>query len=260
MNTLKRLRLLIRRLRDPDAGCVWNRAQNFQSIVPYTIEEAYEVSDAVESEAWSRLPEELGDLLYQVLYLCELGQEEERFTLDSVMDALELKILRRNPGLVDEHVSSGEKLDTSLEWSEIKSADRRQKGMFSALDDIPNTLPSVLASKKIQERVASAGFEPHDIDSSLAKTKQELTGSKVLSESHRSDSLRMEGLGDLMFTLVKIGLDERIDLDSALRKANKNFERRFRKVEKQLDLLGVTFHEVCPTKLKELWCDTKTLK
>jgi len=260
MNTLKRLRLLIRRLRDPDNGCVWNRAQNFQSIVPYTIEEAYEVSDVVENEAWSRLPEELGDLLYQVLYLCELGEAEERFTLDSVMDALELKILRRNPDLADEYMSSGEKLDTSLGWSEIKSADRRQKGMFSALDDIPKTLPSVLASKKMQERVRNSGFEPHDIDSSLAKTKQELTGLKVLSESHRSDSLSTDGLGDLMFALVNIGLDERIDLDSALRKANKSFERRFRKVEKELDLLGVTFHEVCPTKLKELWSDTKTLK
>lgn len=259
MNTLKRLRLLIRRLRDPDTGCVWNRAQNFQSIVPYTIEEAYEVSDLVENEAWSRLPEELGDLLYQVLYLCELGEEEERFTLDSVMDALELKILRRNPDLVDEHMSSGEKFDTSLEWSEIKSADRRQKGMFSELDDIPNALPSLLASKKMQERVASSGFEPHDIDSSLAKTKQELTGLKVLSESYRSDSLSTTGLGDLMFTLVNIGLDEHIDLETALRKANKIFERRFRKVERELDLLGTTFHEVCPIKLKELWSDTSSI-
>ena len=132
MNTLERLRQLIHKLRDPHTGCVWNRIQNFQSIVPYTIEEAYEVSDVVENEAWCRLPEELGDLLYQVLYLCELGEEEERFTLDSVMDALELKILRRNPDLVDEYMSSGEKLDTSLGWSEIKSADRRQKG-FRAL-------------------------------------------------------------------------------------------------------------------------------
>ena len=148
MNTLERLKQLIRKLRDRHTGCVWNRAQNFQSIVPYTIEEAYEVSDAVVNEAWTRLPEELGDLLYQVLYLCELGEEEERFTLDSVMDALELKLLRRNPGLVREQMSSKEKFDTSLRWSEIKSADRKRKGMLSELDDIPSTLPSVLASKK----------------------------------------------------------------------------------------------------------------
>lgn len=257
MNTLERLKQLIRKLRDRHTGCVWNRAQNFQSIVPYTIEEAYEVSDAVVNEAWTRLPEELGDLLYQVLYLCELGEEEERFTLDSVMDALELKLLRRNPGLVSEQMSSKEKFDTSLRWSEIKSADRKKKGMHSKLDDIPSTLPSVLASKKIQERVASMGFEPHVIDSSRQKIKQELIGLNILSRRYKSGSLSSEKIGELMFALVNIGLDERIDLDSALRKVNKSFECRFRKVEKELDLLGVTFQEVCSAKLKELWDGTE---
>ena len=253
MNTLERLRQLIRKLRDPHTGCVWNRIQNFQSIVPYTIEEAYEVSDVVENENWSRLPEEIGDLLYQVLYLCELGEEEDQFTLDSVMDALELKLLRRNPGLVDEPISTDEHMNTSLRWSEIKSADRKRKGMLSELDDIPSTLPSVLASKKMQERVASLGFEPYVIDASWSRTKQELIGLKVLSGQYESDSSSSEKYGELMFALVNIGLDEHIDLESALRKANKNFESRFRRVEKELALLGLTFQEVCPTKLKELW-------
>ena len=257
MNTLGRLRQLIRKLRDPNTGCVWNRIQNFQSIVPYTIEEAYEVSDVVENEAWSRLPEEIGDLLYQVLYLCELGQEEGKFTLDSVMDGLELKLSRRNPGLVDEPVSTGEHMNTSLRWSEIKSADRKRKGMLSELDDIPNSLPSVLASKKIQERVASIGFEPHVIDSSQRKIKQELIDLKILSRQYKSGSSSSEKFGELMFALINIGLDEHVDLDSALRKANKDFECRFRKVERELALLGVTFQEVCPAKLKELWDATE---
>ena len=164
---------IVEKLRAPD-GCPWDKEQTHESLLPYFIEEAYEVSDVVENEAWTRLPEELGDLLYQVLYLCELGEEEERFTLGSVMEALELKILRRNPGLVDEPISRSEHMNTSLRWSEIKSADRKRKGMLSELDDIPNALPSVLASKKMQERVASIGFEPHVIDSSARKMKQEL--------------------------------------------------------------------------------------
>ncbi len=135
-------------------------------------------------------------------------------------------------------LSSGEKLDTSLDGQRLNQLIAGKKGCSAHSMIYQIRSHPVLASKKMQERVASSGFEPHDIDSSLAKTKQELTGLKVLSESHRSDSLSTEGLGDLMFTLVNIGLDERIDLDSALRKANKSFERRFRKVEKNLIYLA----------------------
>jgi MazG family protein len=256
MNTLTRIRNLIRKLRDPESGCVWNQAQNFQSIVPFTIEEAYEVSDAVHDEAWSHLVEELGDLLYQVLYLCELGEEEGWFTFDSVTNALERKILRRNPAIFDEDGSSEKKTNTSLGWSRIKSADRKNEGMTSELDNIPNTLPSVLVAKKIQERVASAGFESHTVDRSRRKMKKALITVKSQCIRDSSECSGSDELGDLMFALVNIGLDAHIDLDDALRKTNKNFERRFRRVEKELESLGETFQEVSTAKLEELWNDT----
>jgi ATP diphosphatase len=258
MNNLRRLRELIRELRDPDTGCLWNRAQNFKSIVPYVIEEAYEVSDVVENEDWSHLPRELGDLLYQVLYLSQLGEEEGRFTFDSVVGALELKILRRNPEITGAQISSEDNLNTSLRWSEIKLEEREEEGMYSMLDDIPNTLPSVLAAKKIQERVESIGFELHCVDVAMGKDKEGLIGLKSGSEKSSSDCLGSEDLGALMFALINIGLDQRIDLDSALRKVNKNVERRFRKIEEELELLGVTFQEISLAKLRKLWDDTKS--
>ncbi len=174
MRKLKNVRRLLRRLRDPVHGCDWNKHQTFESVVPYTVEEAYEVADAVERGDWLGLPDELGDLLYQVLYLCDLGESEGRFTFEYVLNKLEAKIVDRNPHVF--RTANQKYLNTSngLRWEQTKSVTRKKAGISSELDNIPKKLPIMSKAKKMQARAAGVGFDWPDRKGVWAKVEEEL--------------------------------------------------------------------------------------
>jgi len=257
MTDVNRVRGLLRKLRDPQNGSSWNQKQSFQSIVPYTIEEAYEVADAIEEGNWSSLSGELGDLLYHVLYFCELGEAKEYFTFESVLVELENKVITRNPDIFKSTSSKTKSIDSSRSWEEGKAIDRRKAGMTSELDDIPKGLPATSVSKKIQSRVAGVGFDWPDIHGVLEKVEEELEELKVELHNNHSEAHLAEELGDLMFTLINFSRHASIDPESALRMANKKFERRFRALEEKIAASGLTFRSISNQKLNRLWEEVK---
>lgn len=227
---IDRLLAVMRRLRDPVHGCPWDIAQTFATIAPYTIEEAYEVADVIEREAWEELPGELGDLLLQVVYHAQLAAEAGLFGFDEVAAAIADKLVARHP-----HVFVAEEVRTaaaqSEHWEATKAAERAARaaakgGTASSLDDLPHGLPALTRALKLQKRAARAGFDWPDIRGVRAKINEELDELEQAAENERADEL-----GDLLFTLVNHARRLGIDPETALRRANAKFERRFRTME-----------------------------
>ena len=211
------------RLRDPDSGCPWDRAQDFASIAPYTIEEAYEVADAIARGAMAELCEELGDLLLQVVFHARMAEEAGAFALADVIDAICSKMERRHP-----HIFGGATADTAddvvARWEAIKAA---EKPRASPMDDIPLALPALTRAEKIQKRAARTGFDWPDATGARAKLAEELTE----LDAAATPEAQADELGDLLFSVVNLARHLRIDPEAALRAANAKFERRFRTIE-----------------------------
>ncbi len=257
MRKLKNVRRLLRRLRDPVHGCDWNKHQTFESVVPYTVEEAYEVADAVERGDWLGLPDELGDLLYQVLYLCDLGESEGRFTFEYVLNKLEAKIVDRNPHVF--RTANQKYLNTSngLRWEQTKSVTRKKAGISSELDNIPKKLPIMSKAKKMQARAAGVGFDWPDRKGVWAKVEEELNELQVELLKESPQEMVAEELGDLMFTLISLGRHVSVDAESALRQATTKFENRFRAMEAKMTDSKLNFRTISVTELDNLWNDAK---
>jgi ATP diphosphatase len=244
MYTLQDLLNLMARLRDPQHGCPWDVKQTYASIVPFTLEEAYEVADAIEREDFEHLQGELGDLLFQVVYYSQLAREEGRFEFDGVVDGITRKLIRRHPHVfptgdlyaaldtprLDEH-------QVKQRWEEIKAQERAEKGgvgdQLSLLDDVPAALPALSRAAKLQKRAAVVGFDWPGPLPVLDKVREELD--EVLQAMAEDDAPAVaEEVGDLLFSVVNLARHLKVDPENALRGANLKFDRRFRFIEQAL--------------------------
>lgn len=225
------------RLRDPETGCEWDTAQTFETIAPYTVEEAYEVADAINRGDLSDLKDELGDLLFQVVFHSRIAEEQSAFVFDDVANSISDKMETRHPHIFgSDSGTMGE-----ARWEALKAAERNDKGMNSAMDGVALALPALMRAQKLQKRAARTGFDWPDPSGSEAKISEEVSELKdATSETHR-----VEEAGDLLFAVVNFIRAYGIDAEAALKAANLKFERRFRSMENlaegsfdQLDLNG----------------------
>ena len=217
-NPLSRIRAIVGRLRDPESGCEWDRVQTFATIAPYTIEEAYEVADAIARGDMSALKDELGDLLFQVVLHARIAEQAGQFSLDDVAAAIADKMERRHPHLFGN-------APTRPDWETLKAAERADSG--SALDGVALALPALMRAEKLQKRAARTGFDWPDADGPRAKILEELD---EISRADTDDG-REDEVGDLLFAVVNLARHLRVDPEVALRRANAKFEKRFHAIE-----------------------------
>lgn len=242
---IERLVAIMARLRDPVSGCEWDTVQTFATIAPYTIEEAYEVADAIERADMADLKDELGDLLLQVVFHARMAEEAGDFALNDVIAAICDKMERRHPHIFGDAAEGGHYL-----WEHIKAAERGAKGAQSALDGVAVGLPALLRAEKLQKRAARTGFDWPDATGPRAKIDEELAE----VETAVSDAEREEEVGDLLFAVVNWARKLGVDPEAALRSANAKFERRFKAMEAADD----KFSERNLDEQEALWQATKT--
>lgn len=250
--TLDRLRAIMRALRDPQTGCPWDIEQDFASIAPYTIEEAYEVADAIERHDWPALQGELGDLLLQVVYHAQMAEEAGHFTLDDITRAISDKMVARHP-----HVFGDESRDKSADqqvadWEKIKSAERAARAQAGVLDDVALGLPALLRAVKLQKRAARVGFDWPDISQVLDKMLEE---ARELAEARDtlSEAEIAEEMGDLLFVMANLARHLSVDPEAALRAANTKFTRRFAAIEVALAAIGKRPQDSDLAEMDALW-------
>ena len=254
---IDRLLEIMVRLRDPVAGCPWDLQQDFRSIAPHTLEEAYEVADAIERGDLQALRDELGDLLFQVAFHSQLASERGAFAFDDVVDAICDKLTRRHP-----HVFGGvpvaDAAEQSRVWETLKAEERKALGQGNgALAGVPMALPALSRARKLGRRAADAGFDWPDASGPRAKIDEELAElDRVIDEGSNAGRLEAE-LGDLLFSVVNLARHLDIDPEAALRRANVRFERRYAHLEQALAARGIdpgtAGHEV----LDQLWVAAK---
>jgi nucleoside triphosphate diphosphatase len=242
---IERLVAIMARLRDPVDGCEWDRAQDFRSIAPYTIEEAYEVADACERGDLDELKDELGDLLLQVVFHSRVAEEIGAFTLADVVTAISDKMERRHPHIFGDTPNGGHHL-----WEQMKAEERAAKADGSALAGIALGLPALSRAEKIQKRAARTGFDWPDPTGPREKIDEELAE----VEASNDDMQRTEEIGDLLFATVNWARHLGVDAEAALRDANTKFERRFRAME---DLAGTSFPNLPLDEKEFLWGKVK---
>jgi nucleoside triphosphate diphosphatase len=276
---------IMARLRAP-GGCPWDREQTFDSIKPYTLEETYEVIEAIENRDWKELPGELGDLLLQVLFYSEMAKEDGRFSIDEVLDRLSDKLVSRHP-----HVFGEVKADTPQEvlrnWEALKAEEKKKNGsaetdagqQTSVLAGISSAMPALMAAHKISSRAANVGFDWPNIEQLFDKLTEETQELKIeiekfpapgpsphnrgiagSSENKVSEELRHQledEVGDLFFVLVNIARYLSLDPESALRKTNRKFKQRFQYIEQQLQTTGRSIHNATLEEMESLWQQAK---
>ena len=253
---MPRLLEIMRRLRDPETGCPWDIEQDFASIAPYTIEEAYEVADAIERQAWGELKGELGDLLLQSVYHTQMAEEAGMFSFDDVANAISDKMVARHP-----HVFGDESRDKSaeqqaLDWEQIKAAERAGKKETGVLDGVAKGLPALTRAIKLQNRAARVGFDWPTTDEVLDKIVEE---AQELREVQDADE-RFEEFGDLLFAMVNLGRHMGLDPEAALRAANAKFTRRFESIEAALAAQGKTPADSDLAEMDALWDAAKAVE
>lgn len=247
---------LMATLRDPQRGCPWDRQQSFATIAPYTIEEAYEVADAIEQRDMAALREELGDLLFQVVFHAQMASEAGHFAFADVVEAIVEKMVRRHPHVFsDAEVADAE--EQTHRWEAQKAQERAGKGQGeSVLDGVALGLPALLRAEKLQKRAARVGFDWPEVGGVLAKVREELH--EVEQELARHDEEGLQGeIGDLLFSVVNLARRSHIDAEHALRAANIKFERRFRAVEKSLTVQGKALSDCSLNEMNEAWEQVK---
>ena len=249
---IERLLEIMRRLRDPKNGCPWDIEQTFDTIAPYTIEEAYEVADAIERKDWPELEGELGDLLLQTVYHTAMGEEDGKFSFQSVVRAISNKMVARHP-----HVFGDESRDKSAEqqtrdWEAIKAAERAGKKQGGALDGVAVGLPSLLRAYKLQNRAARVGFDWPSTDQVIDKIQEE-AAELVEARDELTHEEMAEEFGDLMFVMANLARHLKIEPEEALRAANAKFTRRFEGVEAKLTEIGKTPAQSDLAEMDALW-------
>ena len=252
---LERLLEIMARLRDPAHGCPWDLEQDFRSIAPHTIEEAYEVVDAIERADLPALRDELGDLLFQVAFHARLASETGAFAFDDVVAAICDKLVRRHPHVFGDVVVADSTEQTHA-WERMKQEERAVRGQAGALADVPIGLPALTRARKLGARAAAAGFDWPDAAGPRAKVDEEL------AELDRAaviggPAAREAELGDLLFSVVNLARHLQVDPEVALRRANERFVRRYRHVEIELSRLGQTAAGASTELLDRLWAAAK---
>ena len=251
---------IMERLRDPETGCPWDVEQTFSSIAPHTIEEAYEVADAIDSGDMDGLKDELGDLLFQVVFYSQMAKEENIFNFDDIAATISEKMIRRHPhvfGDGDLQINSAHQQTEN--WENVKESERASKsdksdktGNKSAMDGVTRALPALLRALKLQKRAARVGFDWPDAAPVFEKFDEELEEIKVEIKSGDEKALESE-VGDLLFTCVNLARKLGVDSESALRHASNRFENRFRGIENILQGDGRSVDATPLDELEELW-------
>ena len=251
--SLEKLRWIMSELRNPETGCPWDIKQTFATIVPHTIEEAYEVADAIALEDFVELEKELGDLLFQVIFYSQLGEEQQVLSFDGVIESICEKLIRRHP-----HVFSDSELTTDAQikanWENEKAKERAQKNktkQLSILADIPKSLPALSQANKIQKRCAHVGFDWHNIDDVFAKVEEEVA--EVKAELATGGEPLNQELGDLMFAVVNLCRHAKQDPESLLRAANQKFSKRFEQVEQLAQNKNAQVQDFNVDELEAFW-------
>ena len=250
-----RLLEIMARLRSPEGGCPWDLEQTFKTIAPYTIEEAYEVADAIERGDMTELREELGDLLFQVAFHSRMAEEEGAFEAADVAAAINEKMVRRHPHVF---VASDERSsdDQIVAWEVVKAEERaakaKERGNASALDGVALSLPALLRAEKLQKRAARTGFDWTEADQIFDKLEEETEEVKEAIASGNADAV-MDEIGDLLFVAANLARRLKIDPEAALRQANSKFERRFRAMEALAADRGDDFSQLDLNAQENLW-------
>jgi ATP diphosphatase len=249
---MPRLLEIMRRLRDPETGCPWDIEQDFATIAPYTIEEAYEVADAIEREAWEELRGELGDLLFQSVFHAQMAEEKGLFSFQDVADTMSDKMVARHPHVFGDQSREKSAEQQTQDWETIKAAERAAKARGGVLDDVAIGLPALMRAEKLQKRAARVGFDwPHIgqvVDKiaeealELAEAREELPQEKIAEE-----------MGDLLFVMANLARHLKVDPETALRDANAKFVRRFHFIERELEARGKQPSESDLEEMDGLW-------
>ena len=253
---IDRLLAIMARLRDPEGGCPWDVEQTFRTIAPYTIEEAYEVADAIERDAMDELRGELGDLLFQVVFHARMAEEAGQFDFHDVARGISDKMEDRHPHVFGEATVADAAAQTTA-WETRKAAERAAAGSESALDGVPLPLPALTRAEKLGKRAARTGFDWANAEQVLAKVREETEEAAEELEAGRGDRLESE-IGDLLFSVVQLARHSGIDPETALRQTNSRFERRFRHLEASLAAEGRRPEDASLTELEALWQVAKT--
>jgi nucleoside triphosphate diphosphatase len=262
---IRRLIEIMAALRDPVSGCPWDVQQTFASIVPFTVEEAYEVADAIERGATEDLREELGDLLLQVVFHARMAEEAGLFDFGGVVEAITAKLVRRHP-----HVFGDAKAlspdDVKALWGRVKADEKRAKlastggqpqaPRSGALDGIPLALPALSRAMKLQEKAGKVGFDWNDVRAVLEKIREEIVEVEAEIAEGSAQALSNE-VGDLIFAAVNLARHLKVDPESALRSANAKFERRFAHIENRLAETGQTPESASLDEMERLWVEAK---
>ena len=275
MASIQRLLDVMARLRDPQRGCPWDLQQNFKTIAPYTVEEAYEVADAIERDHLPSLRDELGDLLFQVVFHSQMASEQGAFKFEDVVDAICDKMERRHPHVFGDASIANADAQT-LAWEELKRRERAEKKAgpehASVLDDVPVALPALTRANKLGKRAAQVGFEWSNVHGAVEKLDEEIAEFKAEVRSHvclqadaaatttegrRQHERLAAEIGDVLFCVVNVCRYLKIDPEQALKRTNGSFERRFRYVERGLAARGKTPQQATLAEMDQLWDEGK---
>ncbi|MDQ2092562.1 nucleoside triphosphate pyrophosphohydrolase [Rhodalgimonas zhirmunskyi] len=253
---MPRLVEIMRALRHPDTGCPWDLEQTFATIAPYTIEEAYEVADAIEREAWDELKGELGDLLFQSVFHAQMAEEKGLFTFDQVADTMSDKMVARHPHVFGNESNAKSAEQQTQDWEAIKARERAAKAQKGTLDGVAVGLPALLRAVKLQKRAARVGFDWPSTDQVLDKIEEE---ARELHEARTelTQTEIEEELGDLLFVIANLARHLDVDPEAALRAANAKFTRRFERIEALLAARGKTPHMSNLEEMDALWDQAK---
>ncbi|MGM0428761.1 MAG: nucleoside triphosphate pyrophosphohydrolase [Pseudomonadota bacterium] len=252
---MQQLQQVMEQLRDPEDGCPWDLKQNMTSLIPYTIEETYEVVDAIQSGNWQSIKDELGDLLFQVVFYAQLAREEQQFELDDIAAHTAGKLINRHPHVfgtdAERNLSDAE---IKTQWEQIKQQERTKKdAKGSVFDDIPSQLPSILKAAKLQKRAASVGFDWTESEPVYAKVDEEI---EEVKEATDQDHIEEE-IGDLLFAVVNLARHKQVNPEAALQRANEKFKSRFQNIEQRLSEQGKHATDCNLNELEALWQQAK---
>ncbi|MBI3562759.1 MAG: nucleoside triphosphate pyrophosphohydrolase [Gammaproteobacteria bacterium] len=256
MASIDRLLNIMARLRDPQQGCPWDKEQTFNSILPHTLEEAYEVADAIERRDLVALREELGDLLFQVVFYAQLAREQGQFDFNAIVTAICDKLERRHPHVFGETVIDSAAAQNE-HWENLKAQERKNRanhGQLSVLDGVARTLPALTLAQKIQKRAARVGFDWSDHQGVVDKVHEEL---REVHEAWDNPNQRAEEMGDLLFACVNLARHAQCDAETVLRAATQKFEQRFRAMEQHLTSAGQSLESTSIDQMEILWQQVK---
>ena len=245
-------------LRDPDRGCPWDKQQSFATIAPYTIEEAYEVADAIARRDFAHLPDELGDLLFQVVYHARIAEEDGRFAFTDVARTLADTMVRRHPHVFADAAARDPSAQTAA-WEAQKSAERATRAETGTLAGVPSALPALTRAAKLTARASRVGFDWPDAEAVLAKLDEEVA--ELRAELPGADPARLaDEVGDLLFVLANLARKLHLDPETCLRGANQKFSRRFNSMEQATEFEGKTLAEMSLEDMEATWQKIKQIE